>query len=137
MQILTVPQPPTLNQMINKARSNKFAAAKDKKYWTNAVAKIALEQLEPIEGEFYVVGYFDYKTTASDADNLFATLKYILDGLVTAEIIEGDSVKYLKSPTLLYTRKISTKEQKTVTIELFNCPVEFHNTLNNAARELI
>lgn len=138
MQTLRLLQPPTLNEMINKARSNKYVAAKDKKVWTLRAKKAALEQLTPFADDavIWIVADFNYLTTASDSDNMVACIKYILDGIVTAGIMPTDSMKHTGNLAIATFTKIPRKEKKYATINLFDSKTEFQTFAVNQIKGL-
>lgn len=53
------------------------------------------QHIEPINGIAHITVTFFEKDYRRDADNIYAGLKYILDGLVNAGIIADDSRKYV------------------------------------------
>jgi hypothetical protein len=98
MQSLQFPQPPSLNQIINQSRTNKYGANHTKKIWTDKIAHLA-RSLTPIKGKCWVAVEWTYCRTNSDPDNALAgALKFSLDGLVQAGILEEDTVKHIASP---------------------------------------
>ena len=100
-QTFVLDQPPTLNKLIAACRNNKYGAATIKKKWTNYSCRKAIaDELVPFEGKVYLIATGQYKTTASDPDNIMVCLKYILDGLVKADVIKDDTVKTVKNPIL-------------------------------------
>ncbi|MGV2830563.1 hypothetical protein [Myxosarcina sp. GI1(2024)] len=99
MQYLEVPQPPTLNNQLNAARTNRFKAAGIKKSWTNKIAKLAAN-LEPFETPIWVAVEATYKTANNDQDNLYSACKFVFDGLQKAGIIQNDNVNHIKTPVL-------------------------------------
>lgn len=93
--------PPTLNEIIGSARKNRFASAALKKKWTAMIATAAREQgAKPIKGEVYLEYVWRVKNRRRDQDNITAAQKYILDGLVTAGILEEDNLKIVRSPVI-------------------------------------
>ena len=130
MQILVLPQPPTLNVMISKARANKYTAAKDKELWTLKLAKLAKASLTPYPAgsKIWIIPEFQYSTTASDPDNMVACLKYILDGLVLAGILPNDSIKVIRPPLVCDFLKIPLKDKrKKTTLRIFDDLNEYKN----------
>ncbi len=128
IQILQFPQPPSLNQLINQCRANKYAANLQKKTWTNKIASSAISQsLVPIKGKCWIAVESSYCRTNSDPDNaLSSALKFGLDGLVLAGILEGDTVKHVVSPMLYF---YSQKRASTVKLLLFDDYSEYKNYL--------
>jgi hypothetical protein len=98
MQTLSFPQPPSLNQIIDRARHNRYQSANLKKIWTAKIANLAGE-LTPISSPCWVAVEWDYISTLSDPDNaLSGILKFGLDGLVKAGILKGDTVRHIVPP---------------------------------------
>lgn len=93
--------PPTLNDIIAQARANKFASASTKKQWTDAIA-IACHKakVKPISGTVYLEYVWRVKNFQRDQDNVTSAQKYILDGLVAANVIEQDNLSVIKSPVI-------------------------------------
>ncbi|MGL6339825.1 MAG: hypothetical protein ACRC80_11870 [Waterburya sp.] len=122
MQILTLPQPPSLNKIINSARKNVYESARIKKEWTLLVATLA-KDLKPIKSTCWIALDFTYQRSNCDPDNLQAgILKVALDGLVLAGILPGDSVKHISSPIFTSYNKSSTK---TAQLFIFDTFVEY------------
>jgi len=79
------------NKYINLTRSNKYLGAKAKKEATNKVALYALAQgLKPINRQVDVKVTHYCKNKRKDKDNIAFTIKFILDGLIKANIIKND-----------------------------------------------
>lgn len=86
----------TLNEYINLERSSKYKAATIKKQQTNVVAYLALEQKFKISDKKHDVIFKWYvPDNRKDHDNIAFSKKFILDGLVTANILKDDSPKYI------------------------------------------
>lgn len=86
----------TLNEYINLERSSKYKAATIKKQQTNVVAYLALEQKFKISDKKHDVIFSWYvPDNRKDHDNIAFSKKFILDGLVTANILKDDSPKYI------------------------------------------
>ena len=91
---------PDLNSYIQAERGNRFKAAKIKKEATDTVhweAKAA--SLTPVLPEEYPVivhvNWFS-KDERKDVDNVRFAMKFVLDGLVSAGVIENDSRKFVE-----------------------------------------
>lgn len=93
MQTLILPPLTTLNEYINAERRNRYIAAKIKKTDTETVTAIAKSTLKPMD-KIESIEFHIYQNGRKDADNYFITAKWIMDGLVKAEIIKDDSQKY-------------------------------------------
>ena len=122
MQQLIINQPPTLNELINLCRSNKYAAATSKKKWTNIAARAALKQMIPFDHDrqIRIIATLSYVTSASDGDNLNSCVKYILDGVAKAEIIKQDNLSTIVEPQIFFYNKIKRGEQKTAKVLFFD-----------------
>jgi hypothetical protein len=95
-----------LNQQTNTARGSKYDSASKKKNLTNGF--IADIQLQSANMHRYYVRDFPLQSCSMavcftvphfnvDVDNLFASIKPILDALVRAEILIGDSINVIKA----------------------------------------
>lgn len=95
------PLPPTLNEQINIARNNRYGSAKEKEKWTNDIATLAQEQNQPVfPGKVWMQFIYYLKNSRRDPDNVSASRKYILDGLVQAGIIVNDNLQIIQSPII-------------------------------------
>ena len=90
---------PGLNEMIRTARGNKYASAKQKKKYTQAVEAeliaqgcIPEEPYQNIDIEFIWIE----SGRARDPDNVRMGAKFVLDAMVNQGIIPDDSMKYVK-----------------------------------------
>lgn len=79
---------PSLNEIIDEARRNRYASAEQKKKYTDLIAwhMKKLPQLERID--IVIVWHCDSKR--KDKDNIMAGQKFILDGMVEAGVIKND-----------------------------------------------
>jgi len=84
---------PTLNEYIQIERGNKFAAASTKKKYTDFVRLSCIGVL-PVE-IYPVCIYVTWTRSDSrtDPDNVSFAIKFILDGLVKAHVLRGDTSK--------------------------------------------
>ena len=101
--------PPTLNEQINDARSSRYKSATEKKNWTTIVAAIAHNQCKDEGWERFTAPVwleFTWHTASKkwDPDNVHAAAKYVMDGLVLAKIIKGDSLAWIESPVTQWYR---------------------------------
>lgn len=96
--------PPTLNQMINAARSNRYLSADQKKKYTNSALESIINQgFKPWQGKVYLTVEFKLRQKSRhDPDNLLASLKFIMDAFVKAGVLPDDSLKYIQSPVISY-----------------------------------
>lgn len=98
--------PPTLNDIIALARTNKFASAGEKKRWTDGIALAChTAKVQPVKGVVYLEYVWRVKNFQRDQDNVTSAQKYILDGLVAANVIEQDNLSVIKSPVLHHFEK--------------------------------
>ena len=95
------PLPPTLNDQINIARNNRYGSAKEKEKWTNDIALLCLEQSKHrFPGQVWMQFIYYLKNSRRDPDNVSASRKYILDGMVQAGIIINDNLQIIQSPII-------------------------------------
>lgn len=88
---------PTLNEYINKCRSHWSSGAKMKEESDYAtVMLLKLQKAKPID-EYPVdlVVKWHCKDKRKDVDNIHSSIKFILDGMQKAGIIQGDGRKYI------------------------------------------
>ena len=91
---------PTLNEMIRTARGNKYAAAAQKKKYTGLVATEIMVQTERPHFDAISLDITWIETKKKrDPDNVFAAVKFILDGIVAAGIIKDDDRDHVASIT--------------------------------------
>jgi hypothetical protein len=119
---LTFSIPPTLNAQIKAARGSKIAAARKKRELTQAIqsycAQVALIPGIKQEGRVWIGLEWNYFNDAIDPlDNLPASLKPILDGLVKSGILQDDSSKIIRFP--LHSIRVKDKSN-TVTLHIFD-----------------
>ncbi|HEY9824856.1 MAG TPA: hypothetical protein V6D19_05370 [Stenomitos sp.] len=95
------PLPPCLNEQINIARNNRYGSAKEKEKWTNDIAALAKKQNQSsYPGKVWMQFIYYLKNSRRDPDNVSASRKYILDGLVQAGIIVNDNLQIIQSPII-------------------------------------
>ena len=87
----------TLNEYINEERTHKYRASKIKKQETNKCIIYAKNQLQPITDIPVNVVCDWYTTGRKDPDNIAFGIKFILDGLVKAEMLANDGHKQINS----------------------------------------
>ena len=87
-------KPYSLNEYRNE---NHFKLNKIKTFWTYLVYNtIKIFRIRPVK-RANVQFIFNFKTkTRRDADNMSATIKFIMDALVNAEILIDDSFSYVE-----------------------------------------
>lgn len=119
-QSFTIPMPPTLNDQIYKlARTHWTKSAAAKRKHDAIVARAAKELIRYQSGPLYFMFHWQVKTRKSDPDNIVAAAKYIMDGLVKAKVIPGDSLMTVPGPW------VSTfgKGENTVTVTIADSPI--------------
>lgn len=91
---------PTLNEIINLERANKFAAASLKKKYTDICCNFAMLLKNIINPDILYDLHIHYQVenNKTDADNIYSGgSKVILDGMQKAGIINGDGRKYIRN----------------------------------------
>ena len=106
--------PPTLNEIIDTARSDKYAAAKQKQRWTNEVAD-AGQGKHQFSGQVSIDYLWRVKNTKRDTNNISAGTKFIDDGLVAAKIITDDSLEVIVSVSHRYEKAERDSVRLTIT----------------------
>lgn len=93
---------PSLNEMINSNRSNKYKGMRIKNELDDAIGmyiQLALSSgtLKPM-GDTPCEVYIDWyeKTKRRDVDNIQSSQKFILDALQKCGVLKNDSRKYVK-----------------------------------------
>ena len=87
---------PGLNEIIAAAKSHYAKYSTEKKAYTEEVAWLAKQaRLPKLEKAYLVITWFE-PDRRRDPDNIMAGQKFILDGLVQAGVIPGDSQKYIQ-----------------------------------------
>jgi len=91
---------PGLNEIIDACRSNRYEAASQKRATEADVAwAIRAFSLKPVTGSVWVTCRWYEATSRRDPDNVFAGVKFILDALVTAGVLEGDGQRHIAGIT--------------------------------------
>lgn len=86
----------TLNEYIDAERKNKFMAANMKKFHTEKVQLLAMEQKFKLPEKKHNIKITWYKPNSrSDHDNISFAIKFVLDGLILAKAMKSDSPKYI------------------------------------------
>ncbi|NES65960.1 MAG: hypothetical protein F6K24_12190 [Okeania sp. SIO2D1] len=111
-QTIVYPLPPTLNKIISSARRSPYVSSKEKRKWTQDIAAMS-SVLEPYD-KYPLWFKFHWKVhnQRRDPDNIAAAAKFIMDGLVKAEIIPDDSLQCIGSPVLHYYGKAIKDDDK-------------------------
>lgn len=120
-EVLVFPISKGLNRQQNTARSSKFAAAREKKELTDrTVAWAKTRAIAKFPGAVWVSIEWQIKNFANDPiDNLPASLKPILDGLVKAGVLKDDSARVIQTPIVHHV----TKGENRVAIEISDEPI--------------
>lgn len=110
---------PTLNEMIRTARGNKYAAAAQKKKYTNLVAdEIMVQTVRPhFEAISLDLTWIETKKKR-DPDNVFAAVKFLMDGIVAAGIIDDDDRDHVAS----ITNRIAVSDSRGVAVIVSSVP---------------
>lgn len=88
---------PTLNEYIEHERTNKYLAAQIKKATTNRIKWWTMEQTrQKLTGMHDLVLIWQRNNKIHDADNIYAGIKFLLDGIVAAGIIADDGRKHIR-----------------------------------------
>jgi hypothetical protein len=106
--------PPTLNEIIDTARSDKYAAVEQKRTWTNEVAN-ACQGSHQFKGQVSIDYLWRVKNTKRDPNNISAGTKFIDDGLVAANIIIDDSLEVIVSVSHRYEKADCDSVRITIT----------------------
>ena len=86
---------PSLNEYIRVERGNKYAAAKVKKEWTEAVAW-QVKGIPQVKGPVMVKCSWYVKDKRKDPDNVSFGVKGLLDGLVLAGVLPDDGYEWIR-----------------------------------------
>jgi len=121
--------PPTRNESERVARGSQYQAGKLKKKWTDYCKLEAETQLVPFDS--YPIYLFIQFGNNGDHDNTEGVKKYILDGLVKAEILPDDSLRYVGLECFHHFKIIKKSNERFVTIYLFNNKSEFNQFVIN------
>ena len=111
---------PSLNDYVNKCRTNPQVGAKYKKNVEEGIVSWAIlgktkGHLHPITSPCEIVIDFYEKNRKRDVDNIESATKFILDALQTAEILPNDNQKWVKQ---VYHRVIPSAERDCVYVYL-------------------
>lgn len=96
---VTFPLPPTLNEQINEARTHWAKSATTKKKWTSEIARLSAP-LPKFQNEVWLEFWYSINNFGRDPDNISASRKYLMDGLVAAGVIRNDNLTVIQSPIL-------------------------------------
>lgn len=87
----------TLNDYTNANRTNKYVGAKIKKNETLYCEICSRNQLKPVLSYPIDISIQWYQNGRKDPDNISFGVKFILDGMVKAGIIENDGQKQIRN----------------------------------------
>lgn len=113
------PLPPTLNEIINIARQNRYASAKEKEYWTNYIAVLCRGRYK-FPSEVWLEFTWRIKSKRRDPDNIAASAKFPLDSLVKAGILKNDNLTIIQSPVIHWYEKALTDS---CVLLIADCPI--------------
>lgn len=114
---------PSLNDYINKCRSNKFMGAKFKKDIEEQICACILSaknkgNLKAIAEPVHLLINWTEPNARRDVDNIQSGQKYILDALQKSEILPNDSQKYVKQIIHLVNVKKGTENVEVIIEEV-------------------
>lgn len=115
--LFTVPgRLPNLNDMIDAARANRYASAEMKKSNTELVAWcVKRAKIPKMKRVSLSVAWYE-PNEKRDPDNIEAAVKFILDGLVAAGVLENDGRKQIATIKHdIYTDKIKPRIEVEIT----------------------
>ena len=96
--LIIKPLPPTLNITIAHNRNSRWTAGESKTAETNRVDLECRAQVLPrYPGKVWLEFYWHVSNFGSDPDNISAAAKYVLDGLVQAEVLTKDSLMVIQN----------------------------------------
>lgn len=114
--VFICPLPPTLNEQIRLARSHWSKSAACKQDWTDKIKYLAKIQKTPhFPDKVWIAFLWEVKSFARDSDNVAAAAKFIMDGLVNAEVLTKDSLMIVQSP-VIHSYRRGKKDQVLLTI---------------------
>lgn len=99
---LKMPLPPTLNEIINTARCGWKPSNQLKKQWTNKIARFVEDCGINLNDKIWIEFHWYLRNFARDFDNVAASTKFIMDGLVSAKAIRNDNLTIIQSPVVHY-----------------------------------
>ena len=99
-QVLHIPgELPTLNAALAGAKRHWSSYSTVKKQQTNKICWLARRDLRPVAHPVELEFWWTTRTRRQDPDNITHGAKYIIDGLVAAEILPNDSRRTVKKIT--------------------------------------
>ena len=118
---------PTFNEIIKTARGNRYAAAAQKKKYTNLVAEELVVQtnLPTFAAISLDITWIETKKKR-DPDNVFAAAKFIFDGIVSAGIVDDDDRDHVAS----ITNRIAIGDSRGALVKIISVPKPLY-TIND------
>lgn len=89
--------PPSLNSIINASRRSRDSANYQKQFWTNKVADLC-QDLPKFPDKVWLEFHWTVKNNRRDPDNIASAAKFIMDGMLKAQMIQEDNLIYIQSP---------------------------------------
>lgn len=92
---------PSLNQVVEKNRANKYAGAKFKKDIEEVIGwaikqALTMKKLKPVQRPCVIHIDWHEATKRRDVDNIQSSQKFVLDAMVQNGILINDSRRYVK-----------------------------------------
>lgn len=107
---------PTLNEYIDAERTNKYRAAQMKRAITQRIKWWTMQQTRAkVVGLHDVVLIWTRHDRRHDADNVYAGVKFILDGIVAAGTLAEDNRKCIRN----ISHKIQQGSKETVDVYFY------------------
>jgi Holliday junction resolvase RusA-like endonuclease len=89
---------PSLNDYIHAINQNRFTGNKLKKDTQDTILWfIKMAKLQPLNGLYDLMITWSEPSRKRDPDNIYSGVKYILDALQVAGILESDSQKHIRN----------------------------------------
>ena len=89
---------PTLNEYIDVERTSKYMAGTMKRATTNRIKFWTMSQSRiKLQGVHDLVLVWTRNNRHHDPDNVYASIKFLLDGIVAAGVLPDDSRKYVRN----------------------------------------
>ena len=108
--------PPCLNEQINVARSHWSKSAALKKQWGNIIMIECFNK--PAFPDKVWLSFHWSVAFRHDPDNVAASAKYIMDGMVKSGIIKNDNLTIIQSPVMHWYSKPTKKEPESVVVAI-------------------
>lgn len=114
---------PSLNEVINKDRGNKFAGAVHKKETEKLITRyikkaLGTGELQPVSEAVTIKIDWYEKTRRRDVDNIQSGQKFILDALVSNGVLPDDNRRYVRQ---IY-HKVHDGEENKVSVTIEKAP---------------